>query len=75
VWAIAGDSGGQVAEIERSHELGSSQGGSSSIGYSKSRRREVASSESAIGSCWSFSESESRVLGIASSEAAIEPKS
>jgi hypothetical protein len=29
-----------VAEIERSRELGSSQGESPNIGYSKSRRRE-----------------------------------
>jgi hypothetical protein len=32
---------GQVAEIERSRELGSSQGESPSIGYSKSRGREA----------------------------------
>jgi hypothetical protein len=37
-----------VAEIERSRELGSSQSERPSIGYLKSRRREVASSESAI---------------------------
>jgi hypothetical protein len=39
-----------VAEIERSCELESSQSERPSIGYSKSRRREVPSSESAIGS-------------------------
>jgi hypothetical protein len=50
VWAIARDSGRQVEEIERSRELGSSQGESPSIGNSKSRGRKVASRESAIGS-------------------------
>jgi hypothetical protein len=36
MWAIAGDSGGQVVEMERSRELESSQVEIPSIGYSKS---------------------------------------
>jgi hypothetical protein len=47
-------SGRQVAEIRRSREFGSLQGENLSIGNSKLRGREVASSESAIRSCRRF---------------------
>jgi hypothetical protein len=72
-----------VAEIERSRELGSSQGESPSIGYSKSRRRESEKKNSRwiwiigepsdlhVGSCIGVSREKTRGFGHGDRDIAI----